>query len=90
MREIPVGELRTANHLLNDFEKLSALYQEEGYLFFRNVLDESAVLRARQEFVRVLQQQGVAQRKLRGGDVQQRRVHFEYRAVHVARIGPVR
>src|SRR5678816_1618515 len=60
VREIPVGELRTANDFLNDFEKLSAVYQEEGYLFFRNVLDESAVLRAKQEFVRVLQQQGVA------------------------------
>ncbi len=60
MREIPVGELRSANHLLNNFEKLSALFQEEGYLFFRNVLNESAVLRAKQEFVRVLQQQGVA------------------------------
>jgi ectoine hydroxylase-related dioxygenase (phytanoyl-CoA dioxygenase family) len=58
--EITVGELRTANHLLNDFEELSALYHEEGYLFFRNVLDERAVLRAKQEFVGVLQQQGVA------------------------------
>ncbi len=44
LSEIPVGELQTANHLLNDFEKLSALYHEDGYLFFRNVLDERAVL----------------------------------------------
>jgi len=58
--EIPIGKLQTANHLLNDFDKLSALYLEEGYLFFRNVLNERAVLRAKQEFVRVLQQQGVA------------------------------
>jgi len=56
----PVGELQTANHLLNDFDKLSALYHEDGYLFFRSVLDERAVLRAKQEFVGVLQQQGVA------------------------------
>lgn len=60
LSETPVGELRTANHLLNDFEELSALYHEEGYLFFRNVLDARAVLRAKQEFVGVLQQQGVA------------------------------
>ena len=60
MSGIPVGELQVANHLLNDFEKLSTLYHEEGYLFFRNVLDESAVVKARQEFVRVLQRQGVA------------------------------
>src|SRR4030095_2976676 len=58
--ETAVGELRTANHLLNDFDKLSALYHEDGYLFFRSVLDEHAVLRAKQEFVGVLQQQGVA------------------------------
>ena len=58
--EIPIGKLQTANHLLNDFDKLSALYLEEGYLFFRNILNEPAVLRAKQEFVRVLQQQGVA------------------------------
>src|SRR5258707_407 len=61
MSEIPVRELQPANHLINDFEKLSALYHEEGYLFFRNVLDECAVLEAKQEFVRVLQQQGIAQ-----------------------------
>jgi Phytanoyl-CoA dioxygenase (PhyH) len=60
MSEIPVGDLQTANHRLNDLEGLSALYDEEGYLFFRNVLDERAVLRAKKEFVRVLQQQGVA------------------------------
>jgi hypothetical protein len=60
MSGIPVGELQVANHLLNDFEKLSTLYHEEGYLFFTNVLDESAVVKARQEFVRVLQRQGVA------------------------------
>lgn len=55
--EIPVCELRTANHLLNDFGKLSAFYHEEGYLFFRNALDKHAVLRAKQEFVCVLRQQ---------------------------------
>ena len=58
--ETPVGELRTANHLLNDFDRLSTLYHVDGYLFFRSVLDERAVLRAKQEFASVLQQQGIA------------------------------
>jgi len=40
-----------------DFEKLSAAYREEGYLFFRNVLDSDAILKAKREFVRVLQKQ---------------------------------
>ena len=54
-----ICELQTANHLLNDFERLNAAYREEGYLFFRNVLDSHAVLRTKQEFIRVLQRQGL-------------------------------
>ena len=54
-----MGEFQTANHLLNDFEKLNATFQEEGYLFFRNVLDADAVLKVKQDFVQVLQKQGV-------------------------------
>jgi phytanoyl-CoA dioxygenase PhyH len=62
MSEIAFGELRTANHLLDDVEQLRRLYREEGYLFFRNVLDTSAVLKAKQQFVYELQHQGVAKR----------------------------
>ena len=47
-----MGEFQTTNHLLNDFEKLNATFREEGYLFFRNVLDADAVLKVKQDFVR--------------------------------------
>lgn len=59
MTQNTTGRLQAANHLLSDFEKLSAAYGEEGYLFFRNVLDSDAILKVKQEFVRVLQKQGV-------------------------------
>ena len=53
-----MGEFQVANHLLNDFEKLEAIFQEEGYLFFRDVLDADAILRVKQDFIHVLQKQG--------------------------------
>ena len=59
MPQTTFGEFQTANHLLNDFEKLNATFEEEGYLFFRNVLDSAAILKVKQDFVQVLQQQGV-------------------------------
>ena len=52
-----ITELETANHLLTDFGRLDATYQEQGYLFFRNVLDSEAVGRVKEDFVRVLQEQ---------------------------------
>src|SRR5262245_57765165 len=60
--EPALGELQTSNHLLDDVEQLCRMYREEGYLFFRNVLDTSAVLKAKQQFVYELQHQGVAKR----------------------------
>lgn len=59
MTQNTMGEFLIANHLLNDFEKLDAIFLEEGYLFFRNVLDTNAVLKVKQDFVQVLQNQGV-------------------------------
>jgi 1-deoxypentalenic acid 11beta-hydroxylase len=59
MNQNLMGEYQTANHLLNDFEKMNATFREEGYLFFRNVLDTDAVLKVKQDFVQVLQKQGV-------------------------------
>ena len=53
------SEFQTANHLLNDLEKLNAAFREEGYLFFRDVLDVDAVLKVKQDFVEVLQKQGI-------------------------------
>ena len=59
MTQNSIGEFQTANHLLNDFESLNANFQEEGYLFFRNILDADAVLKVKQEFIQVLQEQGI-------------------------------
>lgn len=59
MNQNLMGKFQTANHLLNDFEKMNATFREEGYLFFRNVLDTDAVLEVKQDFVQVLQKQGV-------------------------------
>lgn len=54
-----LGELQTANHLLDNFEQLNSVFREEGYLFFREVLDSKAILKVKQEFVSLLQQQDV-------------------------------
>jgi 1-deoxypentalenic acid 11beta-hydroxylase len=59
MNQNLMGEFQTANHLLNDFEKMKATFREEGYLFFRNVLEADAVLKVKQDFVEVLQKQRV-------------------------------
>jgi len=51
-----------ANSLLDDFELMNSTFLAQGYLFFRDVLDRDAVLRAKQDIVRVLQDQGIARR----------------------------
>lgn len=47
----PVQEFEVCNHLLDDHEALEAFYAENGYLFFRNILDADSVARARQEML---------------------------------------
>jgi Phytanoyl-CoA dioxygenase (PhyH) len=59
VNQVTIGELKTANHFLGNFEELNALYTEEGYLFLRNVLDLDAIARVKQDFIRVLQAQGI-------------------------------
>ncbi len=54
-----VGRFKTHNESLNDFDRLEASFQEDGYLFFRDVLDAAQVLEVQRDFVRVLQQQAV-------------------------------
>jgi len=61
MSHTRIGDLQVANHLLDDDERLNSLYCEEGYLLFRNVLDPAAVGKVKEDFIRVLQQQGVVQ-----------------------------
>ena len=55
-----LGKLREANEYLDDFAKLDALLNDEGYLFFRGVLDRAEVLRVKQDMTRILQEQGIA------------------------------
>lgn len=43
----PKREFEVCNHLLNDHDALEAFYGENGYLFFRGVLDPDSVAEAR-------------------------------------------
>ena len=54
-----VGRFKTDNESLNDSDGLETSFQEDGYLFFRQVLDVEQVLEVKRDFVRVLQQQGI-------------------------------
>jgi ectoine hydroxylase-related dioxygenase (phytanoyl-CoA dioxygenase family) len=64
-----VSELRVANDHLGDPSRLRALFDDQGYLFFRDVLDQDAVLAAGRQVVRTLIEQGLVQRMpLSGAD----------------------
>ena len=54
-----IGKFREANDYFDDYVKLNALFEEEGYLFFRNVLDLNQVLQVKHDFIRVLKDQGI-------------------------------
>ena len=53
------GRFRIANDDLDRPERLEAIFQDEGYLFFRGVLDLDTVLAVKRDLMRVLQAQGV-------------------------------
>ena len=52
-------ELKTHNHLLGDLAALDRAWEEDGYWFFRDVLDKDAVGRLRAVYVEELVRQGV-------------------------------
>lgn len=52
-----MGEMRAANGLLGDRVRLRALFADEGYLFFRGVLDAAAVRTTAEQVVRTLVEQ---------------------------------
>jgi len=54
-------ELRDSNGLLGDDDALDARWEEEGYLFFRGVLDEAAMTEARRKIMAVLAEQGLVE-----------------------------
>jgi hypothetical protein len=47
----PMQELKTHNHLLDDKAALNAAWENDGYWFFRGVLDTGAVARLRQLWI---------------------------------------
>lgn len=55
-------ELKTANHLLGNRAALAKAFEEDGYLFFRKVLDINAVLRLRNVYLDTLREIGVVDR----------------------------
>lgn len=50
----PMKELAVHNELLDDPKAMAAQMKEEGYLFFRDVLDRAAVQRVRDKYLSVL------------------------------------
>ncbi|MEY9928940.1 ectoine hydroxylase-related dioxygenase (phytanoyl-CoA dioxygenase family) [Catenulispora sp. GP43] len=63
-----MSELRVANDHLGDPPHLRALFENEGYLFFRDVLDQDAVLAAGRQVVRTLVERGLVQRMPLSGE----------------------
>jgi ectoine hydroxylase-related dioxygenase (phytanoyl-CoA dioxygenase family) len=55
----PAPEFRVANGYLDDNVALNRILADEGYLFFRNVLDLGAVATARAEMMNVLRRLGL-------------------------------
>ena len=58
MTEKEYGEFQTANDHLGDVRLLDSIFNRQGYLFFRGVLDTQQVLEVKGDFVRELGRQG--------------------------------
>jgi 1-deoxypentalenic acid 11beta-hydroxylase len=58
-RKSNLGRFREANQYLGDLNQLNVMFEEDGYLFFRGVLE--GVERVKQEFIRALQKQGAVE-----------------------------
>lgn len=54
-----LGKLRESNECLDDLAELDARFHDDGYLFFRHVLDGAEVLQAKEDMTRILQEQGI-------------------------------
>lgn len=54
-------ELRDSNAVLDDPQRLRQIFEDEGYLLFRNVLDLDSVTRARRKMIEVLARRGMVQ-----------------------------
>ena len=58
MAERGYGEFQVANDYVDDIEALDSIFDRQGYLFFRDVLDTRQVEEVKSDFVRELQKQG--------------------------------
>lgn len=59
MTTSPLGAFEIADAVADDTDCLKQVIRNQGYLFFRNVLDAEEVLRVKSEMVGVLQKQGI-------------------------------
>ena len=59
-----LARFTTSNDVLDDYDRLKQRYQEDGYLFFTEVLDPAAIALVRDDFIRVLAGQGVVEKGL--------------------------
>jgi 1-deoxypentalenic acid 11beta-hydroxylase len=57
----PASDLRVANEHIDDRDMLTRLLADEGYLFFRDVLDAAAALAAGAEMMAVLERRGLVE-----------------------------
>ena len=54
-----MGELKTANHLLGDQKALAAAWEQDGYWFFRDVLDKGVIAEIRNVYINYLTEMGL-------------------------------
>ncbi len=54
-----MGELKTANHLLGDQKALQEAFEQDGYWFFRNVLDPEVIGKIRGVYIDYLAEMGL-------------------------------
>src|SRR5437016_13997404 len=55
----PIGMFRVANDFIADAMRMKSLLADDGYLFFRGLLDVDQVLTVKRDLVHALQEQGV-------------------------------
>jgi len=55
----PTRQLRDSNHAIDDFAELSRIYEAQGYLLFRDVLDRPSIDRALRRMMDVVAKHGV-------------------------------
>jgi hypothetical protein len=76
---VALGELKVHNHLLGDLASLDQAWMQDGYWFFKSVLDRGAVARLRAKYVEELERLGVIDPP--GSDPTERSVRYNGRSL---------